>query len=148
MLDVPADAGSIASLIELLRREPWSLPLAVIKEGECVGVATTALASIKSLNASLMTMFVDPSTATTPLAMCVRHLFWNFPLHRLHCQVPLLDLTREYVDLLTSVGFEDEGRLVEHAVIGGQRFDVATLGLLRPRFDAWCGGNEPRLCLT
>ena len=29
-------------------------------------------------------LFVDPSMARVPLAMYVRHLFWSFPLRRLH----------------------------------------------------------------
>ncbi len=147
VLDIPADEATIARALTDLPREPWTLPLAVVRDDECVGMATTALANVKALHASLTALFVDPPRSTLPLAMCVRHLFWMFPLHRMHAQVPAMDLTNEYVELLMSVGFTDEGRLVSHAVIAGQTFDMVALGLLRSDFDAWCDEHEPRLSL-
>jgi len=147
VLDFPADADTVAAAITSIAREPWSLPLGAVRDGELVGVATTALANLKSLNAGFTALFVDPPSAKLPLAMMVRHLFWTFPLHRLYAHIPAMDLTQEYVDLLTSVGFINEGRLVDHAVIGGQPFDMVTLGLLRPDFERWCAAHEPRLDL-
>lgn len=147
VLDIPADEGLIRVALADLPRQPWSLPLAVVRDGACMGVATTALPNVKALHASLMALFVDPPGSSLPLAMAVRHLFWTFPLRRLHAQIPAMDLTKEYVDLLTSVGFADEGRLVAHAIIGGQAFDMVALGLLRSEFEAWCAEHEPRLSL-
>ena len=43
------------------------------------------------------------------------------------------------------MGFVEEGRLVDHAVVAGQSFYVTALGLLRSDFEAWCLVNEPRL---
>ncbi len=147
VLDVPPDEGMIRAALVDLPRQPWSLPLAIAREEGCMGVAATALANVKALHASLMALFVDPARATLPLAMAIRHLFWSFPLHRLHAQIPAIDLTAEYVELLRSVGFEDEGRLVGHALIAGQPFDMVTLGLLRRDFERWCDAHEPRLAL-
>lgn len=147
ILDIPVDEGTIATLLRDLPTQPWSLPLAVVRDNECIGVATTALADVKALSASFMTMFVEPGEATIALAMAVRHLFWSFPLHRIHVQVPDMDLTVEYVDLLTSVGFQVEGRLVDHLRTAGRSFDMVALGLLRREFDDWCDEHEPRLSL-
>lgn len=147
ILELPDDADSIAALLAEVTRQPWSLPLAAIRGDECIGVATSALPNLKALHAGFTALFVDPATATTATAMCVRHLFWTFPLRRLHAQVPDLDLTREYIDLLTGIGFQLEGRLVDHLQVGGQTFDTVMLGLLRTDFDDWCDANEPRLSL-
>jgi hypothetical protein len=147
VLDIPADPAVIGQLLAEVAKQPWSLPLAIARGDELAGFATTALPSVQALHASVAALFVDPSTARVPLAMYLRHLFWSFPLRRLHTQLPDLDLTREYVDLLTSVGFVVEGRLRDHATVGGQTFDVVALGLLRPDFEAWCAEHEPRLSL-
>lgn len=148
LLDIPADAATIAGAIAALSKEPWTLPLAVVRGSECIGMATTALPNIKALHASLTTLFVEPAESTLPLAMCVRHLLWMYPLHRLYAHIPAMDLTREYVELLRSVGFVEEGTLKDHAVIGGQRFDMVALGLLRQDFESWAQAHEPRLALT
>lgn len=148
LIDLGRDEEEVARVLAQLARAPWALSLAVLRGAECVGMATTGLANLRSMNASILGMFVDPPSAGPALALCIRHLFWNFPLHRIHTQVPLLDLTREYVDLYRAVGFEDEGRLHDHALVGGQAFDAAVLGLLRPEFEAWCAAHEPRLALT
>lgn len=147
VLDIPADPAVIAQLLTELAKQPWSLPLAIARGDELAGFATTALPSLQALNASVAALFVDPSTGRLPLAMYLRHLFWSFPLRRVHTQLPDMDLTREYIELLTSVGFEVEGRLRAHATVGGQTFDVVALGLLRTDFEAWCAAHEPRLSL-
>jgi hypothetical protein len=147
ILDIPADEAMIGQALADLPKQPWTLPLAAVRDGECLGVVTTALPNVKSLHANLTALFADPEAARLPLAMCVRHLFWNFPLHRLYAQIPDMDLTREYIDLLTSVGFEVEGRLMAHAVVGGRPFDMVALGLLRTDFERWCVEHEPVLAL-
>lgn len=147
MLEMAPDEMFIRSAIAELAAQPLALPLMILRDQYCGGVATTALANVRTLSASLIALFVDPPGATLPLAMYVRQLFWTFPLRRLYAQVPAMDLTREYVDLLGSVGFVDEGRLVSHAEIGGQAFDVVTLGLLRQDFEDWCAVHQPRLAL-
>lgn len=148
ILDIPADPSSIASMLTEIARQPWSLPLAAVRDGECIGVATTALPDVKSLNVNFTALFVEPQESTTALAMLVRHLLWSFPLHRLHAQIPDSDLTREYIDLFRSVGFADEGRLKSHIVMAGHTFDAVALGLLRTDFETWCAENEPRLALV
>lgn len=147
LLDLVPEERNIASLIQTMAGQPWSLPMIAVRDGECVGVAASVLADVKSLNASLLTMFVEPGESTLPLAMMLRQLYWTFPLHRLHIQIPDMDLTREYVDLLTSVGFDVEGRLVDHLIAAGRPFDVIALGQCRADFEAWCDIHEPRLRL-
>lgn len=148
ILDLRPNVQGIRSALSMLAGQTWTLPLAAIRGTECIGMATTALPNVKSLSASFTALFVDPAESTLPLAMFIRHLLWNFPLHRLYAHIPAMDLTREYVELLGSVGFVEEGTLQQHLVAAGQRFDVHVLGLLRPDFDAWAAANEPRLRLT
>jgi hypothetical protein len=148
LLDVPLDDATLRSVLMELTKSPWSLPCAVVRDDEMAGFATTALPNVRALNTGFTALFIDPAGAVVPLSMYVRHLFWSFPLHRLHAQIPDLDLTREYIDLLTAVGFVVEGRLVDHAHIAGQSFDVVALGLLRSDFEAWTAAHDPRLSLT
>lgn len=148
ILDIPPDPVAIRPALEAILAEPWSMPLGMARDDGLGGVAATALANVKACSASLLAFFVDPAVGTLPLALYIRHLLWMFPLHRLYAQIPDMDLTREYVELLRGVGFVDEGRLAQHATIGGQHFDMVVLGLLRPDFETWCAANEPRLALT
>jgi hypothetical protein len=145
VLDVPIDDAVLRTILGELRRQPWTMPVAFVRDDACAGFGTTALANVRSLNASIGALFVDPDASAIPLAMYVRHLFWTFPLHRLYTQIPDMDLTREYVELLRSVGFAEEGRLTSHAMIGGQTFDMVALGLLRADFERWIDEHEPRL---
>lgn len=147
IVDLPRDPAAIAQMFGALAGQPWTLPLAAVRDNECIGVCTSALADVKAMHTSFTTMFVEPAEATLALAMCVRHLFWSFPVRRFHAQIPDTDLTREYVGLLESVGFVDEGRLRQHAIVGSQPFDVVSLGLLRADFEQWCEREEPRLAL-
>jgi hypothetical protein len=147
LIEVGSDPEQVAQMLAELGRLPWSLNMAVLRGDTCIGMATTALANLRSLNAGILALFVDPPSATLALALFLRHVFWNFPLHRLHAHVPLFDLTSEYVRLYRSVGFVDEGRFVAHALIAGQPFDVAALGLLRSDFESWCAKHDPRLGL-
>ena len=148
LLDVPLDEATLRTVLTEIVGSPWSLPCAVVRDDEMAGFATTALPNVRALNTGFTALFTDPAVAIVPLSMYVRHLFWSFPLHRLHAQIPDLDLTREYIDLLTAVGFEVEGRLVDHAHVAGQSFDVVALGLLRSDFEAWIAAHDPRLSLT
>ncbi len=148
LLEVPTDEDSLRTIIGGLSKQPWSMPIAILKGEDLAGFGTTALPNLQALHASVAALFVDPAEGRTPLAMYLRHVFWSFPLRRLHTQVPELDLTREYIDLLQSVGFVVEGRLLEHANIGGQTFDVVALGLLRTDFEAWSAEHEPRLAFA
>lgn len=145
--DLPSDEAALRTAIAELPRQTYALPLAILRGKDVVGMASTVLGNPRTLNASLLAMFVDPPGSTSHLALYLRHVFWNFPLHRLYLHVPDMDLTREYIDLYMSVGFCDEGRLTQHEMIGGQPFDMAVLGLLRPDFQAWCTAHEPRLSL-
>jgi hypothetical protein len=147
ILEVPPDPALLRVILTELVTQPWTQPMTVVREDAFAGFATTALANVRALHTSIGALFVDPGPATLPLAMYVRHLFWSYPLHRLHTQIPDLDLTREYIALLTSIGFVEEGRLPEHALVGGQVFDVVSLGLLRSDFDRWTQDHEPRLSL-
>jgi hypothetical protein len=147
LIELGSDADQVAQMLAELRRTPWSLSMAVLRADECIGMATTALANLRSLHANVLALFVDPPSSVLALAMFLRHVFWNFPLHRLYTHVPMLDLTAEYARLYQNVGFADEGRFVAHAVVAGQPFDVTALGLLRSDFESWCAVHEPRLTL-
>jgi len=148
ILELGDNHDEVALLLAELIKAPWALPLALLHGENCVGMATTALPNLKSLNSSVLALFTDPPGSTLPLALYLRHVFWNFPVHRLYCHIPSIDLTQEYLDLYRSVGFVEEGRLYGHAVIAGQSIDVAVFGLLRSDFEAWCLVHEPRLSLS
>ena len=147
LVDLGTDERAVAGLLAQLASSTWALPMAILRGEYCIGMATTSLADVTSLTARVLAMFVEPPTATAALALYVRHVFWTFPLRRLHAQVPVLDLTREYLELYGSAGFLDEGRLIDHVVVAGQSFDVAALGLLRGEFDDWCAARMPELAL-
>lgn len=145
LLDIPNDPDAVGRTINELRATPWALPLAIVRGDECLGIATTSLANVRALHCSLASLFVDPANASTALALYVRHVFWNFPLRRLHVHVPRMDLTREYEDLYRGIGFVDEGVLRDHAYIAGHAFDVAALAISREEAARWCAEHEPRL---
>lgn len=148
LLDLAADESSMRLIIAELARQTWAMPMAAIRDDACAGFMTTAFPNLRSLNVGVGGLFVDPALAVLPFAMYVRHLFWSYPLHRLHAQIPDMDLTREYHDLFAAVGFTDEGRLVQHSIAGGQMFDMVQFGILRPDFEAWTAAHEPRLALA
>jgi len=68
-------------------------------------------------------------------------------MHRIYVQMPVVNATAEYVQLLKSVGFEEEGVVSDHALIAGRTYEVTALGMLRREFEAWCLQNEKRLVL-
>lgn len=112
-----------------------------------IGAAATTLRDQRSLNLQLMCFFDQPTRAVTPLAVYVRHLFWSVPLHRVYVQLPLVAGATSYLRLLTGAGFQKEGVVRGHALVGGRPRDVAVVGLLRRDFEAWCRENELRLAL-
>jgi hypothetical protein len=148
ILELNDNEDEVAALVAELMRTPWALPLAVLRGEHCVGIATTALPNVKSLNSSLLALFTQPSGSTIPFALFLRHVFWNFPVRRLYSHIPAFDLTQEYLDLYRSVGFVEEGRLYQHATVAGHSVDVAAFGLLRSDFESWCEVHEPRLGLS
>jgi hypothetical protein len=112
-----------------------------------IGAASTGQRNLHSENVRLTCFFAEPAHAALPLAAYVRHLFWRVPFHRVYCQFPLVARGAEYVDLLKACGFREEGIIRGHALIGGNPYDVAVLGVLRDEFDIWCRENETRLAL-
>ena len=109
------------------------------------GWVITGLTNLRALNAFLLAVFVDPSESTMALALCIRHLFWNFPLHRLYTQFPLIPAAAGYRELYTRAGFHEEGVMQRHAVVSSQPTDVVVFGLLREEFLTWSAAHEPRL---
>jgi len=67
LIDLGASEHEVASLISQLAGTTWSLPLAILRGDECIGMATTSLANTKSLNASLLAIFTDPANSMVPL---------------------------------------------------------------------------------
>jgi hypothetical protein len=117
------------------------------KDSKPIGGASTGQRNFHSQNLRLTCFFADPAGASLPLAAYVRHLFWKLPLHRVYCQFPMVARGAEYMHLLKGSGFQEEGMIRGHALIGGKPFDVAVLGVLRDEFDLWCRENETRLAL-
>lgn len=156
-LDRVASSGANRTLFQLpqsadefaaaLGEPGFRLAFTCVRGAECVGAAATGTRSQRSLNVQLRCFFSDPRAATLPLAAYVRHIFWTLPMHRVHVQLPCIDGADEYVELLKSVGFGEEGVVRAHALVAGVPRDVVVLGLLREEFEAWCLQHESRLAL-
>jgi hypothetical protein len=112
-----------------------------------VGAAATKQRNLRSLNLHLICFFADPVRAALPLAAYVRHLFWSQPLHRVYSQLPMVGGATAYVRLLKGVGFQEEGMVRGHAMVGGRPRDLVVLAVLRREFESWCRENEKRLTL-
>ena len=125
----------------------FRLPMLCLRGSKAVGAAATSQRNHQSQNVRLTCFFADPAHAAVPLAAYVRHLFWMLPLHRVYCQFPMVAGAMAYVRLLKGAGFQGEGTIRGHAVIGGKPCDVAGVGVLRDEFDLWCTENETRLAL-
>lgn len=116
-------------------------------DSEPIGAAATRSRDQRSANLQLMCFFAQPDTAVLPIAVYVRHLFWSAALHRVYLQLPMVAGAPAYVRLLTSVGFQQEGVVRGHGLVGERPCDVALLGLLRMDCEAWCQENDRRLAL-
>lgn len=125
----------------------FKMPMLCLRGSKPVGAAATNLRNNHSLNVRLICFFAEPVRAFLPLATYVRHLFWSLPLHRVYCQFPMVAGATAYVRLLKGAGFQEEGVIRGHALVGGKPCDVAVLGLLRVEFESWCRENENRLAL-
>ena len=125
----------------------FRLPMLCSRESKPVGAAATSQRNNHSQNLRLICFFADPAHAVLPLAAYVRHLFWMLPLHRIYCQFPMVGGAAAYVRLLKGAGFQEEGTIRGHALIGGKPCDVVGLGALRDEFELWCQENETRLAL-
>ena len=125
----------------------FKLPMLCLRDSSPVGAAATNQRNNHSRNLRLICFFADPAHAALPLAAYVRHLFWMLPLHRVYCQFPMVVGAAAYVRVLKGVGFQEEGTIRSHALIGGKPCDVVVLGALRDEFEFWCQENEPRLVL-
>jgi hypothetical protein len=117
------------------------------KDNGPIGAAATRSRDQRNANLQLMCFFAEPEKAVWPLALYVRHLFWSAPLHRVYLQLPIVAGAPAYIHLLESVGFQQEGLVRGHGLVGGKPCDVALLGLLRIDCEAWCQENESRLVL-
>lgn len=141
---LPASRDDFASRIG-----EWGfrLPMLCTCESRPVGAAATSMRNNRSLNLQLLCFFAQPEIASLALAIYVRHVFWSLPMHRIYVQMPLVPGADPYVQLLRSIGFQDEGVVRGHALIDGRTYDVTALGMLRKEFEAWCLQNENRLTL-
>ncbi len=122
-------------------------PMLCFKDDEPIGAAGTKSRDQRNANLQLMCFFAEPAAAVLPTAVYVRHLFWSAPLHRVYLQIPMVAGAPSYIHLLESVGFQQEGLVRGHGLVGGEPCDVALLGLLRVDWEAWCQQNESRLAL-
>ena len=128
-------------------RPGFRMAMLCLRGSKPVGAAATNLRNHRSLNLRLVCFFADPVRAALPLAAYVRHLFWSLPLHRVYSQLPMVGGATAYVRLLKGAGFQEEGVIRGHAVVGGRPRDLAVLGVLREEFETWCRENEKRLAL-
>ena len=147
LLELPDTAEAAVQMLQQLQTQAFGLPLIVHRDGAPFALAATAIPNVKSLNAYLLFMSVAPDDSALALALCVRHVFWNFPLHRLYTHLPLTQGLEEYEHSFSGAGFSRDGLLPEHLALGGRFCDVASLGLLRTAFDAWCATADPRFSL-
>jgi hypothetical protein len=148
LVDLPASPEESLAFLQRLEKQPWSVLTVVrAKTGVPIGAAATGLTNLVSLNTFLLAMFLDPASATIPLGLLTRNLFWNFPLERVYVQFPMVEETRAYSELYQSAGFQREGVMRKHQAIGGERHDVIVLGLLRSDFDSWWAAKDPRISL-
>jgi len=141
-------AVTSGTFLDWLHNQLWSLPMALTRAGEPIGVAFTIGANVQNLNARLVVLARDPGLCTKLLPMYVRHVFWSFPVHRLYVQSPSDPSVAAYVELFRASGFLAEGCLKEHQGMAGRYHDVLVFGLLRPDFERWCAEHEPALDLT
>lgn len=125
----------------------FRLPMLCLRDSKPIGAAATSLRNNHNQNLRLIGFFADPVRAALPLAAYVRHLFWMLPLHRVYCQFPMVVGAATYVRMLKEAGFQEEGMIHGHALVGGKPCDVAVLGVLRDEFEIWCLENEIRLAL-
>ncbi len=141
-------AVTSGTFLDWLHNQLWSLPMALTRVGEPVGVAFTLGANVQNLNARLVLLARDPVLCTKLLPMYVRHVFWSFPVHRLYVQCPGDPSVAPYAELFRSSGFAAEGCLKGHQGMAGRYLDVLLFGLLRPDFERWCAEHEPALALA
>jgi hypothetical protein len=130
-----------------LNRPGFRLPFLCLRGSDPVGAAATALRNQRSLNLRLIAFFAEPAAATLPIAMYLRHIFWTLPMHRVYIQLPIVAGSEDYRRSLGEAGFQEEGVVRGHGIVGGNECDVVALGLLRAEFEAWCQQNESRLNL-
>ena len=147
LVDLPEETQASAVFLQELEKQPWAMLMLVESGGQPVGVIANGLTSLVSLNTYVLAMFKDPRTATIPLALYTRHMFWTFPLNRMYVQFPVIDETQPYADLYRAAGFEQEGVMKKHQAVGGRRYDVAVFGLLRQDFDDHWAARDQRLKL-
>jgi hypothetical protein len=144
LFDLPGSADEFAARVG---RPGFRLPMLCLRGSTPVGAAATTMRNNRSLNLRLMCFFAQPARASLSLAVYVRHLFWSLPLHRVYVQLPLTAGATAYTRMLIGAGFQEEGVVARHALLGGRPCDVAVLGVLRRDFEAWCLENESRLAL-
>ncbi len=147
VFQVPRAESGFRSFVGGLSRRPWALPFACFENRTAAGLCFMNVGQLKHLNAYLVALFLNPSSAALPLALYIRHAFWSFPLHRLYAHVPASAAAQPYVAALLNTGFKQEGVLVAHIANGDAPADVIVFGLLRDEFGSWCRDNEPRLYL-
>ena len=147
LVDLPQDPQGALAFLQELEKQAWALLMVATQAGKTIGVTANGLTNLGSLNTYVLAMFTDPASATVPLALYTRQMFYSFPLQRMYVQFPLVEGTTAYADLYRSVGFQQEGIMKKHQAIGGKRQDVVVFGLLRDDFDAWWAAHDPQLSL-
>jgi hypothetical protein len=124
--------------LDAVQEMPWATPMVLQRDAEAVALALVTSADVHNRNGRLVVLAHHPLRASGALSLYLRHVFWSHPFHRLYAAMPAnLPQSERYIELLSGVGFVDEGRLVSHLEWRGRMLDVAVLGLLRPEFDAW-----------
>jgi hypothetical protein len=142
---VPDTEENCKVFLRSLRYQSWSLPMVVLRENSIVGFVYTIESDVQCLSMRLVALFSNPVLAWCPLAMYIRHLFWNFPARRISAEFPITQETSPYLDLYQQAGMQHEGTLRWHAIVHGQRCDVAFLAVLYDEFNMWYQEHERNL---
>jgi RimJ/RimL family protein N-acetyltransferase len=118
-----------ARFIQALGSQQWALPRAWSRDGAWGGICFASDVDLRNLNARVVGVFHDPSTAADCLASYLRELLWHYPYHRLSATVPSWD--DELCTLHERAGFTCEGVLRDHFLRGDRLEDARVFGVLR-----------------
>jgi RimJ/RimL family protein N-acetyltransferase len=118
-----------ARFIQALGSQQWALPRAWSRDGTWGGICFASDVDLRNLNARVVGIFHDPSTAADCFTSYLRELLWHYPYHRLYATV--LSSDDELCALHERAGFISEGVLRDHFLRGERLQDARVFGILR-----------------
>jgi len=133
------------AFLEGAAMELWSTPMTCWAGGQPQGLLFNVQTDVGSLNTRIVALLRDPLAHRQALALYARHLLWSYPLHRLYAEVPVT--SSRWRDAFGATGFIEEGRLIEHTLLAGERHDVIVFGMLRRDFERWSAAEGGTLAI-